>query len=215
MTQWWIELGEAGQVFACIAIPATVILIIQCILTLMGLGGDSDTEAEVETEVSNVDMDNADGIFGESGESDADSDVFDGGLRIFTLRGLIAFFSVMGWTGTVCCELGLTLPLSIAIAFIAGFGAMLLIASIMKWLLGLQYDGTENIKDALGVSGTVYMRIPPSRSGKGKVNIVVQGRLSEKNAVTDEETTIGRDEEITVIGISGEETLIVRRKNRI
>jgi hypothetical protein len=45
MIQWWIGLGEAGQIFACIAIPATVILIIQCILTLMGLGGDSDTEA--------------------------------------------------------------------------------------------------------------------------------------------------------------------------
>ena len=81
--------------------------------------------------------------------------------------------------------------------------------------MGLQYDGTENIKDALGVSGTVYIRIPPSRSGKGKVNLVVQGKLCEKNAVTDEETMIERDEEITVIGISGEETLIVRRKNRI
>lgn len=215
MIQWWIGLGEAGQIFACIAIPATVILIIQCILTLMGLGGDSDTEADVEAEVPDADINDTDGIFGESGEADADSDVFDGGLRIFTLRGLIAFFSVMGWTGTVCCELGLILPLTIVIAVIAGFGAMLLIASIMKWLLGLQYDGTENIKDALGVSGTVYIRIPPSRSGKGKVNLVVQGKLCEKNAVTDEETMIERDEEITVIGISGEETLIVRRKNRI
>lgn len=215
MTQWWIELGEAGQIFACIAIPATLILIIQCILTLFGLGGDSDTEADVEAEVPGTDFDDADGIFGESGEADADSDVFDGGLRIFTLRGLIAFFSVMGWTGTVCCELRLMLPLTIIISVLAGFGAMLLIASIMKWLLSLQYDGTENIKDALGVSGTVYIRIPPSRSGKGKVNLVIQGKLCEKNAVTDEETIIGRDEEITVIGISGEETLIVRRKNHI
>ena len=67
----------------------------------------------------------------------------------------------------------------------------------------------------MGVSGTVYMRIPPSRSGKGKVNAIVQGKLCERDAVTDEETMINYGEEITVIGISGEETLIVRRKNRI
>ena len=82
-------------------------------------------------------------------------------------------------------------------------------------LFKLQYDGTEDIKDALGVSGTVYMRIPPARTGKGKINAIIQGKLCEKFAVTDEETMINRDEEVTVVGITGEETLIVRRKHRI
>ena len=101
------------------------------------------------------------------------------------------------------------------ISALSGFAAMLVIAFLMKWLLNLQYDGTEDIRDALGVSGTVYLRIPPSRTGKGKINAIIQGKLSEKNAVTDEETVIERGEEVTVIGISGEETLIVRRKNKI
>ena len=92
---------------------------------------------------------------------------------------------------------------------------MVVIAAIMKWLIGLQYDGTENINEALGASGTVYIRIPPSRSGKGKINVIIQGKLTEKNAVTDEETMLSYGEEVTVVGISGEETLIVRRKNRI
>lgn len=220
MLQWWIELGTAGQVFACIGIPATVMLLIQTVLTLIGLGGDSDVdadveaEAEVEFDATDADAMDSDGIFGENSDAATDSDVFDGGLRVFTLRGIIAFFSVMGWTGTVCCELELALPLSILISFLAGLAAMVLIALIMKWLLGLQYDGTENIKDAIGVSGTVYMRVPPARTGKGKINVVIQGKLCEKNAVTDEETIIERDEEVTVIGISGEETLIIRRKHR-
>ena len=92
---------------------------------------------------------------------------------------------------------------------------MLLVALLMKLLLGLQSDGTENIRDALGVSGTVYLRVPASRKGQGKVNAVIRGKLSEKSAVTDESTPIEYGEEITVIGISGEDTLIVRRKNRI
>lgn len=222
MIQWWTELGLAGQVFACIAIPATVMLLIQTILTLIGLGGDSDVEgdvdaevdAEVEFDAADGDADGSDGIFGQDGDSDADGDVLDGGLRLFTLRGIIAFFSVMGWTGTVCAGADLALPVSILVSVSAGLGAMIIIALVMKWLFGLQYDGTENIKDAIGVSGTVYMRVPPARTGKGKVNVVIQGKLCEKNAVTDEETIIERDEEITVIGISGEETLIIRRKNR-
>lgn len=200
MAEWWISLGNAGQIFACIAIPATLILLLQTLLTLFGFWGD-DGDAD-------TDFDDADDAF-------HDHDSLDGGLRLFTLRGFIAFFSVMGWMGMICCELELSLPLSIIISAVSGFLAMILIAAIMKWLMGLQYDGTEDIRNALGVSGTVYMRIPPSRSGKGKVNAIINGKLSEKYAVTDEETMINNDEEITVVGISGEDTLIVRRKKRI
>lgn len=202
MAEWWISLGNAGQIFACIAIPATLILLLQTLLTLFGLGSDNG-DADTDT-----DFDDADEAF-------HDHDAFDGGLRVFTLRGFIAFFSIMGWVGMICCELEIGLALSIIISAASGFLMMIVIAALMKWLMGLQYDGTENIRAALGVSGTVYMRVPPSRSGKGKVNAIIQGKLSEKYAVTDEETMINYGEEITVVGISGEDTLIVRRKNKI
>lgn len=210
MLEWWEALGSAGQVFACIAIPATVILLIQMVLTLIGLGSDSDADGvdtDTEGTDSGMELDDADEAF-EKGEA------FDGGLRLFTLRGLIAFFSVMGWVGTICCGNGLHIALSIVISVASGFLAMTVIALLMKWLFSLQYDGTEDIREALGVSGTVYMRVPPSRSGKGKITAVIQGKLCEKYAVTDEETIINCDEEVTVVGISGEETLIVRRKHR-
>ncbi len=216
MLDWWVALGSAGQVFACIAIPATVMLLIQMVLTLIGLGGEGDADADgadVDTDAGadgideGLELDDADEAF-EKGEG------LDAGLRFFTLRGLIAFFSVMGWVGTICCGNGMGLAPSIAISAASGFFAMLVIALLMKWLFSLQYDGTEDIRDALGVSGTVYMRIPPSRTGKGKISAVIQGKLCEKYAVTDEETIINRDEEVTVVGISGEETLIVRRKHR-
>ena len=215
MLDWWVALGSAGQVFACIAIPATVILLIQMVLTLIGLGGDSDAD----TDGADVDTDTADGIddvieLDEADEAFEKGEAFDAGLRLFTLRGLIAFFSVMGWVGTICCGEGMHLALSVVISIASGFTAMLVIALLMKWLFSLQYDGTEDVRDALGVSGTVYMRIPPARTGKGKINAIIQGKLCEKYAVTDEETMINRDEEVTVVGISGEETLIVRCKHR-
>jgi membrane protein implicated in regulation of membrane protease activity len=186
------------------------------VLTLIGLGGDSDAD----TDGADVDTDTADGIDDVIELDDADEafekgEAFDAGLRLFTLRGLIAFFSVMGWVGTICCGADMHLALSVVISIASGFTAMLVIALLMKWLFSLQYDGTEDVRDALGVSGTVYMRIPPARTGKGKINAIIQGKLCEKSAVTDEETMINRDEEVTVVGITGEETLIVRRKHRI
>lgn len=210
MAEWWSSLGSAGQVFACIAIPATLMLLIQTILTLIGIGSDTDADADVDT-----DVDSDVGTEFDGGDDDAfDNDMPDGGLRFFTLRGLVAFFSVLGWTGAICSGNGLSVSLSIVISITAGAAAMFAVALIMKSLFKLQYDGTEDIRYALGVSGTVYLRIPPSRSGKGKINAIVRGKLCEKFAVTDEETTLNYGEEVTVIGISGEETLIVRRKNR-
>lgn len=232
MTEWWISLGSAGQIFACIAIPATVILFLQTILTLIGLGsghGDADGDAghEFGHDLDSHDFghDYADVTDGGFDGNDAghavdvhdahDEQGFDGGLRLFTFRGLVAFFSVMGWVGVICCTSGLPVAVSALIAVSAGLLAMVAIALLMKWLMSLQADGTENIRDALGVSGTVYLRIPQSRTGRGKVNAVIRGKLSELNAVTDEDRDIGYGEEVTVIGISGEDTLIVRRKNRV
>lgn len=248
MAIWWSSLGLAGQVFACIAIPATVFLLLQTIMTLVGIGashasdgsgdGDSDVGHDFDSNDAGNDFDAGHDFDGDSGFDHADvtdggfdgddmghavdlhdsnggHDGFDGGLRLFTFRGIVAFFSVMGWAGVVSCSGGLPVGASAAIAVASGFAAMLLVALLMKLLLGLQSDGTENIRDALGVSGTVYLRVPASRKGQGKVNAVIRGKLSEKSAVTDESTPIEYGEEITVIGISGEDTLIVRRKNRI
>ena len=69
-----------------------------------------------------------------------------------------------------------------------------------------------NLKYALGVSGNIYITVPPRRSGKGKVNIIVQGKLEELDAVTDEELPLPFGTEIVVIGLSGGNTLVVRRK---
>lgn len=244
MAEWWASLGSAGQVFACVAIPATIVLLLQTILTLIGLGSNNADDADAH---GGSGHDAAGQEFDAHGEAGHDFDAghgfdgghdyadvtdggfdgddvghaadvhdghgFDGGLRLFTFRGIIAFFSVMGWAGVICCSSGMNVGAAAGISVAAGLLAMVLLALLMKWLFSLQEDGTENIRDALGVSGTVYLRIPHSRTGRGKVNAVIRGKLSEKNAVTDEATDIAYGEEITVIGISGEDTLIVRRKN--
>ena len=42
MVDWWNTLSTAGQIFACVAIPATLVLLIQTVMMLIGLGNESE-----------------------------------------------------------------------------------------------------------------------------------------------------------------------------
>ena len=75
----------------------------------------------------------------------------------------------------------------------------------------LQSNGAINIKNAIGKIGTVYLTIPPRRSGFGKVNVLVQERYAEYDAVTDGDEPIPTLAEIEVIGAVGADKLVVKR----
>lgn len=201
MFEWWESLGDVGRIFACVAIPSTVILFLQTILMLIGIGGGSlgsdDADTGVDTELDN--------------DGDADTEL-DGGLRLFSFRGIIAFLTVLGWVGILGVRLEWSVPVIVISSLLSGFVAMVAIALLFRLIFALQADGTEDLQHALGVAGTVYLRIPPSREGRGKVNIMLDGRLVEKDAVTDEAEMLNYGEQIVVIGISGGTELIVRKK---
>lgn len=230
MVEWWNALTALERCFAYVAIPATLVLTIQTVLLLIGLGSDSDTD--VDGASGGIDLD-GDGIpdVGFSGmegidldgdgipdmELDLDPDLpghegADGGLRIFTVRGLVAFFSVFGWCGLAMLRSGAGTGISCLISLAMGVAAMTILAAMMRAAMGLQSDGTLNLKNALGACGSVYLTIPPSRLQKGKVSLLVQDRLGEFDAVTDEEQPIPTGSEIVVVGISGKSTLVVCRK---
>ena len=205
MFEWWESLGDIGRIFACVAIPSTVILFLQTILMLIGIGGgslgadDADADTGLDTDIDN--------------DGDIETEL-DGGLRLFSFRGIIAFLTVLGWVGILGVRLEWALAAVISVSLISGFAAMVAIAFLFRMIFALQADGTEDISHALGAAGTVYLRIPPSREGKGKVNILLDGQLVEKDAVTDEEKMLNYGEQIVVIGISGGTDLIVKRKAR-
>lgn len=217
MFEWWESLGEIGRVFACVAIPSTVILFLQTILMLIGIGGSGfeadSADADIDADV-NGDIEPSDGIFGGE-ESNVDSELeLDDGLRLFTFRGIIAFLTVTGWAGVLCVRVGLALPLTVLVSAASGIAAMFAIALLFRLIYSLQSDGTEDIRHALGMAGTVYLRIPPERSGRGKVNLMLDGKLVEKEAVTDEEEMLNYGEQVVVVGISGQTELIVRKKRK-
>jgi len=92
---------------------------------------------------------------------------------------------------------------------VSGLAAMFLIALIFYGVSRLQSSGNIHYANAVGRTGEVYLTIPAARKGTGKVQIVIQERLIEVNAVTDRKKPIPTGTNVKVTGILGEHVLLV------
>lgn len=215
MVVWWNSLTIASQIFYCMAIPATMILLIQTVLMFIGLDGDGEGDFGDMADGTPDDLpdaDAADGIFeGDAASEDLDPHGFDG-LRVFTLRGIVSFFVVFGWVGVVMDGTGISLPVTLLVSIACGAVVMVLLAVLLRAVMRLRSDGNTDNRNAIGVSGKVQLTIPPNRSGEGKVHLMLQGAYVERNAVTDESEAIPTGAEVVVISLSGQTDLVVRRK---
>ena len=208
---WWNSLSTLAQIFACIAVPATLVLIIQTVMMFIGFGDDADGVGDDPLDAVPSAGDN-DGVFGDELPEDiADTAGLDG-LRIFTIRGIIAFFVVFGWVGLVMDSSGANVWATIPVSIACGFAMMLILAFLFRAILKLRSDGNTDNRNAIGTAGKVQLTIPPLRSGEGKVHVILQGTYVERNAVTDETEAIPTGAEIIVVGVSGQMDLVVKRK---
>ncbi|MBR7164986.1 MAG: hypothetical protein IKD18_01790, partial [Clostridia bacterium] len=128
---WWNSLELALQIFYCIAIPSTLALIIQTVMIFTG--GDDGGEEAPETELSD-DVDLSD-----PGEADASVDMegFDS-LHILTVKGVISFFVVFGWTGVAMLASGQKIPLTLGVSAAGGFLMMIVVAYLMRAVMRLR-----------------------------------------------------------------------------
>ncbi|MEA4894603.1 MAG: hypothetical protein VB064_05005 [Oscillospiraceae bacterium] len=203
MTIWWESLTLLEKIAAGIAFPATLILLIQIVMQLFGLDGGPGDGLDVDVDGDGIQDAGEHGDFGDSG------------AHVFTIRGFVTFFTIFGWSFLALSRSGASSSMSLLVSFILGVCAMVITGFIIYWALKLQSDGTVNYSSALGLTGRVYIPIPPDRTGTGKVNVLIQERYCECDAVSDEEQLIETDCEVVVTGVTGRNTLIVRRKQPV
>ena len=220
---WWDSLSLIGQIFACAAIPGTVLLVLQTVLLLFGLGGhdadhgeiDSghDLPADHDTGGADADLDmdaDVDTDGGAALDHDHDGAHHAAGIRLFTVRGLVAFFAVGGWLGVALSESGVGAGIAAVLALIGGFLALLAVALILKWALGLQESGNLDLRRAIAHTAVVYLTIPAARTGSGKVNLTLQEQYVELEAVTDCDHPLQVGSQVQVSGVTAGNTLVVR-----
>lgn len=229
MIAWWQSLTVSEHVLLYIAVPATLILLIQTVLLFAGGlfdGGDAgdgdmdagtDFDSDFDTDFDgDLDADALDGDISDAGadpgaglDSGANQGSAIAGLHLFSIRGIVAFFTLFGWSSLCFLQIGFPTPLAVLLGVPVGLTGMVCIAIILREALKLQYDGTLNIQNAVGLSGTVYLTIPALRTAPGKVNVTVQEQLREFEAVTDRTIPIPTGSSIRVVGLTKDNLLLV------
>lgn len=219
-SEWWTSLGLFLQIMYCIALPATIILIIQAVMIILGFGGDGDLGVDISdtsgldlpgTDIAGADMpdvtDFSDTVITNDGGNPSDL----GTMHFFTIQGFITFLTVFGWAGIICYGATKNLILTVFVAFALGALAMFGVAKLMQLSNKLTQNGTINMRNLLGAKGTVYLIIPASGKGKGKVNITTDERSLEFDAITDGSEPISNGAEIMVTDIRTGNLLVVEK----
>lgn len=180
----WL-LGSSALWFSVPAIAGTVYFLIQ--LVMGQLGGDLDADLD----------------FGDSATGSE--------FRVLSLQTLSAFCMGSGWMGLATLNLtSIGFGGSVVVALLSGVGVAWLLITAMKGLLRLQSSGNVSLSSAVGETGRVYVLIPPAGQGRGRVQVVVQGRQIEFNAVQRGDNAISSRTPIRVVDADeSSNTLIV------
>ena len=118
-----------------------------------------------------------------------------------SFQGIVAAVTAFGLAGMAALSMGWWTGLVLLAAAVAGAGCSALTAGMLQWLMRQQDDGTVQTADCVGATGTVYLSVPATNAGMGKVLIHVQGRTMEYAAITWVDRELATGEEIIVVGV--------------
>ncbi len=189
---WYNALDGIEKTFWICAIVSSFIFIIQFILTFIGIDS-SDSDFSFDT-------------------SAGDTLDLGGTLALFSVRNIVNFVLGFGWGG-VCFNNYIESKVLVIIAAITT-GLLFVVAFIIliRKMMKFESNGTIDMKDCVGKSCDVYLRIPESRTGKGKVQVSINGTIMEFEAVTDDSSKIATGSRVKVIEYLGGGTLLVAKE---
>lgn len=173
--------------FWFVAIPTSLIFIIQTIMTFSGSDASDGIEADFDS--------NLDGT--------------DAPFQLFSLRNLINFLLGFSWTGISFYNSISNIPVLIVLSLVMGMLFVYLFFIIIKQVLKLAEDNSFKISNTLNKTAEVYLTIPEKKTGKGKIMISVNGAFHELEAMTENEK-IESGSVVKVVKIESENILIVK-----
>ena len=182
------EMPMLLQIFWGCAVVASLIFLVQLVLTLIGM---DSSDVDVDFDGANT-MD------------------LGGGLNLFTIKNFIGFLVGFGWAGVCFYD---TIPntfLLLLVAFIVGCLFVGIFVVIYKQTKKLEHNGAFKIDDVKGSTVSVYLRIPANGAGKGKVQVSQNGSVHELDALTDGEE-IPSGAKVKIVEIIDNETVKVEK----
>jgi membrane protein implicated in regulation of membrane protease activity len=160
------NLAPLLKTYWLVAIPASLIFVIQTIMTFVGADASDGLNADFDGDLS-------------SGH--------DVPFQLFSLRNLINFLLGFSWTGisfySTLASKTLLILLSLAVGVLFVFLFFLIIRQVQK----LAEDNSFKISNTLNKTAEVYLTIPENKTGKGKIMVSINGAFHELDAMTEKE----------------------------
>lgn len=191
MENWFAALTLFEKTYWIVAIVGSAILLGLVAMTL--IGGDVDDLGDVDADI------------------EADTGIH---FQFLSLKNLMGFFTIFGWSGIACIQNELSTALTVIISVVCGLLMMWAMASLFYYLAKLQSSGTLKLSNAVNQIGEVYLTIGANRSRIGKVSVNVQGTLRELQALTDEDRDLVQGNVVKVHEVTDTGILIVNLLNK-
>lgn len=154
------------QTFWYVAIPTSLIFILQSIMTFVG-------------------TDASDGV---NADFDGDFEGAETPFQLFSLRNLINFLLGFSWSGISFFGLIKNSLILISTSVLVGVAFVGVFFVIIRQIQKLAEDNTFDIQKLINKTGEVYLSIPAKKSGKGKIQISINGAFHELDAITEHDT---------------------------
>jgi membrane protein implicated in regulation of membrane protease activity len=203
------EGSAMALLFMLCAVVGGTVLICQFVLTLVGLGGEHgvDFSHDVAHDFSGGaghDALGGDAHTSDHGGHDASHEHASSWLfAVISFRTLVAAVTFFGLVGLAAQSAGQAIGVQLLLAVAAGIGAMYGVHWLIRTIGRLGEDATLRVKNALGQEGTVYIPIAGGRAHAGKIQLKVQNRLVEYEAVTSAPERLATGTKVRVVGFAG------------
>ena len=194
---WWTGLSLVMKILWGVTLTASLVFIIQSILTFLGADADSTFDVDVDSSLDGSDLSN-----------------IDGGSNLYTFRNFVNFLLGFGWSAILLQRSITSTPLLIFVSVLIGLALVAAVMYMFKWLAGMQQSGNIDIETAAkGCEGKVYLTIPALEQGEGKVQITISGAVREYSAITDSEEPLKTGTPIRVVDVVNANTVLVEQIN--
>lgn len=176
------------KTFWFIAIPATLIFLVQTILTFVGADATDGLDADFDSNLSGT----------------------EAPFQLFSLRNMVNLLLGIGWTGIAFYNSIGNKGLLIALSAVVGCMFVLAFFLLIKQLQKLGENNSFNIQNTLQKTGSVYLTIPENKTGIGKIQVSVNGAVHEISAITENEK-LSSGSLVRIIKVESNDLVVVEK----
>jgi membrane protein implicated in regulation of membrane protease activity len=187
-TTWWNSLLPLNQWFYVAAVFFSVFFLWQLAMALIGIGGgESDVDTHVDQAWEHHTPDDASHTMS----------VF----KLFSLRSILAFFTLFTWAGALYLNLDKSVPAALTYAVFWGLAAFVLVSLLLNLMRRMTETGNIRVATCVGSAATVYLDIPPG--GEGEIRVPVSGVMTHLKARATAASPLKAGTPVRVVRVTG------------